>query len=105
VAIADSFFPLTRGRDQVVERLEHSVRNFRDGEVGFERVAKWVRGEFAHIVELEEWKAKVGGSEDVTPFTLRVTILFRAEERGRKVVHRHADPITTAQPAESVILS
>ncbi len=103
VAIANPFFPLTRGREQVVERLEVSVQNFRDGEVGFQNVAKWVSDELACIVELEEWKAKVGGREDVTPFTLRVTTLFRAEGGGWKVVHRHADPITTAQPAESVI--
>ena len=103
VAIANPFFPLTRGREQVVARLERSVQNFRDGEVGFQNVLKWVSGELACIVELEEWKSKVGGREDVTPFTLRVTTLFRAEGGGWKVVHRHADPITTARPAESVI--
>jgi len=103
VAIANPFFPLTRGREQVVERLERSVQNFSDGEVGFQNVAKWVGGELACIVELEEWNAKVGGREEVTPFTLRVTTLFRAEGGGWKVVHRHADPITTPQPVESVI--
>ncbi len=103
VAIANPFFPLTRGREQVVERLERSVRNFSDGQVGFQNVAKWVSGELACIVELEEWKAKVGGREDVTPFTLRVTTLFRAEGGTWKIVHRHADPITSARPAESVI--
>jgi ketosteroid isomerase-like protein len=103
VAIANPFFPLTSGRERVVERLERSVQNFRDGEVGFQNVLKWVSGELACIVELEEWKTKVGGREDVTPFTLRVTTLFRAEGGGWKVVHRHADPITTARPAESVI--
>jgi hypothetical protein len=103
VAIANPFFPLTRGRELVVERLERSVQNFRDGEVGFESVAKWVSAELACVVEIEEWNAKVGGREDVAPFTLRVTTLFRAEEDGWRVVHRHADPITTAQPAESVI--
>jgi ketosteroid isomerase-like protein len=85
VAIANPFFPLTRGREQVVERLERSVRNFSDGQVGFQNVAKWVSGDLACIVELEEWKAKVGGREDVTPFTLRVTTLFRAEGGGWKV--------------------
>src|SRR5215210_860009 len=54
VAIANPFFPLTRGREQVVERLERSVQNFSDGQVGFENVAKWVGGELACIVELEE---------------------------------------------------
>ena len=104
VAIANPFFPLTSGHEQVVERLERSVQNFSDGEVGFQNVLKWVSsGELACIVELEEWRTKVGGREDVTPFTLRVTTLFRAEGGGWKVVHRHADPITTARPAESVI--
>ena len=103
VAIANPFFPLTRGREQVVARLERSVQNFSDGEVGFQNVVKWVSDELACIVELEEWRTKVGGREEVTPFTLRVTTLFRAEGGGWKVVHRHADPITTARPAESVI--
>ena len=103
VAIANPFFPLTRGREQVVARLERSVQNFRDGEVGFENVAKWVSDELACLVELEEWRTKVGGREHVTPFTLRVTTLFRLEGDDWKVVHRHADPITTARPAESVI--
>ena len=103
VAIANPFFPLTRGREQVVQRLERAVQNFRDGEVGFQNVVQWVGGELACIVELEEWRTKVGGGEDVTPFTLRVTTLFRSEEGEWKVVHRHADPITTARTSESVI--
>ena len=61
VAIANPFFPLTRGREQVIARLERSVQNFRDGEVGFQNVVKWVSDELACIVELEEWRTKVGG--------------------------------------------
>jgi hypothetical protein len=34
---------------------------------------------------------------------VRVTTIFRPEEDTWKAVHRHADPITTPQPAESVI--
>jgi hypothetical protein len=45
----------------------------------------------------------VGGREDITPLALRVTMTFRPEDGTWKVVHHHADPITTAQPAESVI--
>src|SRR5215207_7094809 len=52
---------------------------------------------------VERVKAKIGGSEDITPFALRVTMIFRPEEGIWKIVHRHADPITTAQSAESVI--
>jgi ketosteroid isomerase-like protein len=102
-AIANPFFPLTRGWEQVAERLERSVLNFRDGEVSYENVVKYVTPELAYLVELEQWKAKVGGREEITPFTLRVTSILRPEDGVWKIVHRHADPITTAQPAESVI--
>src|SRR5215211_5847202 len=69
VAIANPFFPLTRGHEQVVERLERSVQNFSDGEVRLPKVGKWVSGELGWNVEPKEWNAKVGGREDVTPFT------------------------------------
>jgi len=45
----------------------------------------------------------MGTNDELTPFALRVTMVFRPEEGEWKVVHRHADPITTSQPAESVI--
>ena len=59
--------------------------------------------ELAYVVQLERLKSKVGGREDITPYALRATMIFRPEEGTWKVVHRHADPITTPQPAESVI--
>jgi hypothetical protein len=70
---------------------------------GFEIVAKYVTPELAYIVELDHTKARVGGRQDVAPFALRVTTIFRPEDGTWKVVHRHADPITTARPAESVL--
>jgi SnoaL-like domain len=51
----------------------------------------------------ERAKAKVGAREAVTPINLRVTMIMRPEDGVWKIVHRHADPITTAQPAESII--
>jgi ketosteroid isomerase-like protein len=54
-------------------------------------------------VEIERAKAKIGGREEITPLALRATMIFRPEEGEWKIVHRHADPITTAQPADSVI--
>jgi ketosteroid isomerase-like protein len=52
---------------------------------------------------VERYKAKVGGGEGLAPIALRVTSIFRREDGAWKIMHRHADPITTAQPAESVI--
>ena len=96
--------PPARGWEQVAKTQEHAASNLRDGEmVAFETVAKYVTPELAYSVWIERQKAKVGGSEDVTPIALRVTMIFRPEKGTWKVMHRHADPITTAQPAESVL--
>jgi hypothetical protein len=54
-------------------------------------------------VEIERGEAKIGGMEDITPWALRVTMIFRPEDGVWKIVHRHTDPITTPQPAEAVI--
>ncbi len=104
VTLANPFGPPVRGWDEVAPTLERAASHYRDGEAtGFENVAKYVTAELAYIVEMERCKAKVGGRDDVTPIAVRVTTIFRPEEGEWKVVHRHADPITTAQPAESVI--
>ena len=95
---------LAHGWEQVAQTQERAAAPYRAGEiVGFENVAKYVTAELAYTVWLEHTKAKVGGSEDITSIALRVTMIFRPEEGTWKIVHRHADPITTAQPAESVI--
>ena len=104
VTLANPLGPPVRGWEQVAEVVERAASNIRDGEmVGFETVAKYVTPELAYVVWVERQKANVGAREDVTPFALRVTMIFRPEDGEWKVVHRHADPITTAQPAESLI--
>src|SRR5215203_2073933 len=93
-----------RGWEQVAATLEHASSQFRDGEnLGFETVAKYVSPELAYVLLIERDKVKVGAMEDIAPSALRVTMIFRLEEGEWKVVHRHADPITTPQQAESVI--
>jgi ketosteroid isomerase-like protein len=93
-----------RGWEQVAATLEHASSQFTDGEnVGYETLAKSVTGELAYVLLIERDKVKVGAMEDIVPSALRVTMIFRPEDGTWKVVHRHADPITTAQPAESVI--
>jgi ketosteroid isomerase-like protein len=105
VTLANPYGPPVRGWDKVEEVIEHAASQARDGELtSVEIVAKHVSSEFAYVVQLERPKAKLGAREDITPFALRVTMIFRPEEDGTwKIVHRHADPITTPQLAESVI--
>jgi ketosteroid isomerase-like protein len=104
VTLANPFGPPARGWEQVAEAQERGASVFRDGEIyDFETVARYVTPELACILWIGRTNAKVGGGEDLTPCDLRVTMALRPEDGTWKVVHRHADPITTAQPAESMI--
>jgi ketosteroid isomerase-like protein len=103
VTLNNPFSPPARGWDEVAETMDRGAAPFRDGKfLSAESIAKCVTPELAYTVEIERGEAKVGASEESTPWALRATMIFRPEEGTWKVVHRHADPITTEQPAESV---
>ena len=104
VTLANPLGPPARGWEQVAQTQQHAASNIREGEIiSFDVISKLVTPELAYAVWIERQKAKMGARQDVTPFALRVTMIFRPEEGEWKIVHRHADPITTAQPPESVI--
>ena len=104
VTLNNPLSPPAHGWEQVAATMERAAAQFRDGEIGdYETIEKRVTPELAYVVRVERAKAKVGGSEDAAPIALRVTMIFRPEDGEWKIVHRHADPITTARPAESVI--
>lgn len=103
VSIANPYGPPVRGREQVTQTMERAAALRRDGMMTFEIVAKYATAELAYVVEIERVRARVGGREDVTPYALRATVIFRPEDGEWKVIHRHADPITTPQSAESVL--
>jgi ketosteroid isomerase-like protein len=104
VTLANPFGPPARGWSEVSTTLDRAAKNYRDGEaVGFENVSTIVGGELAYTVEIESYRARVGGAEKLTPVSVRVTTVYGREEGGWKVLHRHADPITAPRPPESVI--
>jgi ketosteroid isomerase-like protein len=104
VTLGNPFGPFVRGRENVISTMERATGHYKDGEViAFESVAKHVTPDLAYVVEVERYKAKVGGGHDLVPVSLRVTTIFRPEDGSWKILHRHADPITTSQTAESVI--
>src|SRR5215210_6540960 len=104
VTLANPFGPPARGWNEVAKTQERGASYYRDGEIyDFEIVGKYVTAELACILWIERTNAKVGGAEEITPCDLRVTMTLRPEDGTWKVVHRHADPITTPRPAESVI--
>jgi ketosteroid isomerase-like protein len=104
VTLANPYGPPVRGWEKVAEAVEHAASLRSDGEfLEWQIVAKYVTTELAYVVQIERAEAKIGAREDVTPLAVRATMIFRPEDGEWKIVHRHADPITTPQPAESVI--
>jgi ketosteroid isomerase-like protein len=105
VTLANPYGPPVRGFDEVAKTIDHAASLRSDGTfLGWQIVAKYVTADLAYVVQIERAEAKIGAREDITPYAVRATMIFRPEEDGEwKIVHRHADPITTPQPAESVI--
>jgi hypothetical protein len=104
VTLANPFFPVVRGWEEVSLALERTASRLRDGEfLNSEIVSKYVTAELAYMVQLAHERAKVGGSDEVSPIDLRNTMILRPEGDAWKIVHLHGDPITTPRSAESVI--
>jgi ketosteroid isomerase-like protein len=104
VTLANPFGPPARGWKRVAETLDGAASHYLGGELqSFETVAKCVTPGLAYTVELERFTARLVGMDEARPVTLRCTTVFRPEGGTWKIVHRHADPISSARPAESVL--
>ena len=104
VTLGNPFGPFVRGWEQVGAVVDHAASQLRDGEMfDGETVTRYVTPELAYLIRVERSEAKVGGQGAVSPVSLRATMIMTREDGGWKIVHRHADPITTARPAVSVI--
>jgi ketosteroid isomerase-like protein len=102
--LSNPFGPPARGWSAVSNTLDRAAEKYRDGEaLGFENVSTVIGHDLAYTVEIERYRARVGGGEQAVPVSLRVTTVFRRERGEWKVVHRHGDPITAPRVAESVI--
>jgi ketosteroid isomerase-like protein len=104
ITLGNPFGPYSRGRKNVEATLDGAAGHYRDGEVtGVELVATYATSELSCVVEVERGRAKVGGNSEVVAIAVRVTSVFRNEQGEWRLVHRHADPITTPRPAASVV--
>lgn len=103
ISLAPPFGPFVAGRKQVTDTARLNATKYREGmDTNFENLTNYITSHLAFIVQIERTKAKLGGKEEFSNVALRVTSIFRREEGNWKLVHRHADPIMSARPAESV---
>ncbi len=104
VTLGNPFGPFAKGRKNVEATLARAAANYREGEfTSIELIAQYVSDALACVVEVERARVKVGGGTEHVGVAVRATSVFRREHGAWKLVHRHADPITTPRPAESVI--
>lgn len=101
VVLCNPLVPLARGPREVAETGERAASHFADGEYEYERVMAFATAELGYTIEIERFRATIDGKEGSG--ALRVTTIFRLEDNGWRVAHRHADPITTPQAVGSIL--
>jgi ketosteroid isomerase-like protein len=107
VTLANPLGPPRRGPAEVRRAASQAAAMLRDGSVrGFEEVVRYSTADLGYVVQLERTQARFEDTgTTMNPIALRVTMIFRREGETWRVVHRHADPITTPRPITTAIES
>ena len=104
VTLANPLGPPRRGPADVEKAITEAAAHFSDGSIkAFEEVSRYSTADLGYVVHIERTEARLAAGQNMTPFALRATIIFRREGDTWNVVHRHADPITTSRPISTVI--
>jgi hypothetical protein len=91
VTIFGGFGSGEHGWDQVGPRLDWASTQFSEGSRAIEPIASHVDGNLGYVVQLERIHFKVPGHSEESLLELRVTMIFRKEADGWRIVHRHGD--------------
>jgi ketosteroid isomerase-like protein len=102
--LANPLVPFARGWDAIVRVMDQASALLRDGTAApVENVSSYASGELAYTLDIERDTVRIGDAAAPTESSLRVTTIFRREADGWKILHRHADPITSPRSPESLI--
>ena len=92
-----------RGWAEIGPRYDSTAALFKGGRVTHENVTTWATPDLAYTVDVERHQGYLAGQPELQSFAYRVTHVFRSEDDGWKIVHRHADPLVPVQEADSLI--
>jgi uncharacterized protein (TIGR02246 family) len=97
--LANPFGPPVRGWSAIRAASEAAASRVSGGS-GFsvEDIARIESDDLAYEVEIHRFNASMGAAAPA-PVTLRVTTVYRSEDDGWRVAHRHADLIDTDHAA------
>lgn len=96
VTWGNPFGPFARGRENVEATLASAAARMPGGRTtDFDLIATYLADDLAVVGQVENMETKAPGVDALSPGALRVTSVYRREADVWKLVHRHADPITT----------
>jgi ketosteroid isomerase-like protein len=87
-----------RGWENVAARLDWAGSKYADGTRSAETISGTVGAGFAYSVQRELIRFRVAGRTDKLTQQFRVTMVFRREADGWRIIHRHADSQTSSKP-------
>lgn len=90
---------IERGWQAVGARLDWASTQFSNGTNTIERLSTAADKNLGYVVQLEHIKFKVPGTGADATRDFRVTMIFRREKDGWKIVHRHADGQMKKEPS------
>ena len=88
---------IEKGWGQVSSRLDWVGAQYSKGTHAHERIVANVKGDLGYVVQMEHIRFHVPGQEKESTRDYRVTMVFRREPDGWRIVHRQADAQTTKQ--------
>ena len=98
VTLCGAFGRVERGWKNVAARLDWASSKYSDGTRSRKEISGAVTTDFAYIVQTEVIRSRLPGRTEQSSQELRVTMVFRREADGWRIVHRHADSLIKSQP-------
>lgn len=84
--------PPSRGPEYTPERIRRMGAFFRNGSLKQEMIGSYASRDLVVLALIERSNVEVGGLPP-QDWALRVTLVYRRDGAGWKLVHRHADPL------------
>lgn len=88
---------IEKGWEEIGRRLDWVGAQFSKGSNTIERIVANANGDLGYVVQIEQLRFRVPGQAQDSTRTYRVTMLFRRESDGWRIIHRQADSQTAKQ--------
>jgi hypothetical protein len=91
VSLCGGFGGVESGWNKVGPRLDWASSQISEGTRSREGIRSTVGADFAYIVQTEQIRLRVPGRAEQSTLDFRVTMVFRRNSGGWRIIHRHAD--------------